>query len=73
MWKTRITELLGIDYPIIQGAMAYISESQLAASIYHAGGAGVIASGGFTVDEVQNYIHEAVSYTHLSLVSFCRI
>ena len=58
MWKTRITELLGIDYPIIQGAMAYISESQLAASIYHAGGAGVIASGGFTVDEVQNYIHE---------------
>ena len=45
MWKTRITELLGIDYPIIQGAMAYISESQLAASIYHAGGAGVIASG----------------------------
>ena len=48
MWKTRITELLGIDYPIIQGAMAYISESQLAASIYHAGGAGVIASGGFT-------------------------
>ena len=32
MWKTRITELLGIDYPIIQGAMAYISESQLAAS-----------------------------------------
>ena len=57
MWKTRITELLGIDYPIIQGAMAYISESQLAASIYHAGGAGVIASGGFTVDEVQNYIY----------------
>jgi enoyl-[acyl-carrier protein] reductase II len=58
MWKTKITELLHIDYPIIQGAMAYISESQLAASIYHAGGAGVIASGGFTVDQVQQYIHE---------------
>lgn len=58
MWKTRITELLGIDYPIIQGAMAYISESQLVASICHAGGTGVIASGGFTVDEVRNYIRE---------------
>ena len=58
MWKTRITELLGIKYPIILGAMAYISESQLVASICHEGGTGVIASGGFFVDEVQRYIHE---------------
>ena len=58
MWKTRITELLGIKYPIISGAMAYISESQLVASICHEGGTGVIASGGFSVDEVQRYIHE---------------
>ncbi|MBS6479839.1 MAG: nitronate monooxygenase [Dialister sp.] len=58
MWKTRITELLGIKYPIILGAMAYISESQLVASICHEGGTGVIASGGFSVDEVQRYIHE---------------
>ncbi len=58
MWKTRITELLGIKYPIILGAMAYISESQLLASICHEGGTGVIASGGFSVDEVQRYIHE---------------
>ena len=58
MWKTRITELLGIKYAIISGAMAYISESQLVASICHEGGTGVIASGGFSVDEVQRYIHE---------------
>ena len=58
MWKTRITELLGIKYPIILGAMAYISESQLVASICHEGGTGVIASGGLSVDEVQRYIHE---------------
>ena len=58
MWKTRITELLGIKYPIILGAMAYISESQLVASICHEGGTGVIACGGFSVDEVQRYIHE---------------
>ena len=38
--------------------MAYISESQLVASICHEGGTGVIASGGFSVDEVQRYIHE---------------
>ena len=56
MWKTKFTQLLNIDYPIIQGAMAYISDGKLAAAMSHAGCAGVIASGGFSPDEVRNEI-----------------
>ena len=41
-----ITEVLGIKYPIIQGAMAWISDAKLVAAVSNAGGAGVIATGG---------------------------
>lgn len=41
--KTRITELLGIEYPIVQGAMAWIAEHHLAAAVSKAGGLGIIA------------------------------
>lgn len=58
-WNTKITKLLGIDYPIIQGGMAYISDGVLAAAMNHAGCAGVIGSGGFTVDEIRDHIRQA--------------
>ena len=35
--KTRITELLGIKYPIFQGGMAWIAEAELAAAVSNAG------------------------------------
>lgn len=35
--KTRVTELLGIEYPIIQGAMQYMSLAELAAAVSNAG------------------------------------
>ena len=35
---TRITELLGIKYPVIQGGMAWVAESALAAAVSNAGG-----------------------------------
>ena len=44
--KTKITELLGIKYPIIQGGMAWTSDANLAAAVSNAGGAGIIATGG---------------------------
>lgn len=44
--KTRVTEQLGIQYPILQGAMAWISDCRLAAAVSNAGGAGIIAGGG---------------------------
>lgn len=46
MIKTRITEMLGIKYPIFQGAMGYISDYHLVSAVSNAGGAGVIATGG---------------------------
>ena len=58
-WNTKITKLLGIDYPIIQGGMAYISDGVLAAAMNHAGCAGVIGSGGFSVDEIRDHIRQA--------------
>ena len=44
--KTRITELLGIEYPIIQGGMAWVAEHTLAAAVSEAGGLGLIGAGG---------------------------
>ena len=44
--RTRLTALLGIKYPIIQGAMAWTSDANLAAAVSNGGGAGIIAAGG---------------------------
>lgn len=63
MWKTKITELLGINYPIIQGAMAYLSESNLVAAVCHAGGTGVIATGGADIDTVREQIRRTKDMT----------
>jgi enoyl-[acyl-carrier protein] reductase II len=40
--NTRITEMLGIEYPIIQGGMAWVAEHNLAAAVSEAGGLGLI-------------------------------
>ena len=42
--KTRITELLGIEHPIIQGGMAWVAEYNLAAAVSNAGGLGLIGA-----------------------------
>lgn len=62
--KTRITEMLGIKYPIIQGAMAWTSEAELAAAVGEAGGAGVIATGGRTTKWVCAEIKKAKQLTN---------
>lgn len=43
-WKTEVTELLGIKYPIIQGGLAYLAYSELAAAVSNAGGLGQITA-----------------------------
>lgn len=43
--KTRITELLDIQFPIIQGGMAWVAEHHLAAAVSDAGGLGIIGAG----------------------------
>ena len=61
--KTKITELLGIEYPIIQGAMAWIADGGLAAAVSEAGGLGIIAGGAAPVEYIREQIHRARSIT----------
>lgn len=61
--KTKLTELLGIKYPIIQGGMAWTSDANLAAAVSNAGGAGIIGSGGRTVEWTRDEVRKAKSLT----------
>lgn len=61
--KTKLTELLNIKYPIIQGAMAWVSEANLAAAVSNAGGAGIIATGGRNVAWIKEQIDLARTLT----------
>lgn len=54
--KTRITELLGCEYPIIQGGMAWIAEHKLASAVSNAGGVGLIAGGNAPIDYLREQI-----------------
>jgi nitronate monooxygenase len=51
MFKTKITEMLKIKYPIIGGTMMYITTPELVASISEAGGLGILASAMYTTKE----------------------
>lgn len=53
---TRLTELLNIKYPILQGGMAWIAEHKLASAVSNAGGAGIIAAGNAPADAIRNEI-----------------
>ncbi|MDE6426286.1 MAG: enoyl-[acyl-carrier-protein] reductase FabK [Ruminococcus sp.] len=55
--KTRITELLGCEYPIIQGGMAWVAENTLASAVSNAGGVGLIAGGNAPIDYLREQIH----------------
>ncbi len=50
-WKTRITEQLGIEYPIISGALLMLGRVELAAAVSEAGGLGMITAWGFKTPE----------------------
>jgi NAD(P)H-dependent flavin oxidoreductase YrpB (nitropropane dioxygenase family) len=64
MFETRITELLGIKYPIIQGGMVWLSRAELAAAVSDAGGLGIITSANFdSKDELRNELRRAKSLT----------
>jgi NAD(P)H-dependent flavin oxidoreductase YrpB (nitropropane dioxygenase family) len=51
MFDTRITKLLGIKYPIIQGGMVYLSQAGLAAAVSNAGGLGILTSANINTKE----------------------
>lgn len=54
--KTKITELLGCEYPIIQGGMAWVAEHKLASAVSNAGGVGLIAGGNAPIDYLREQI-----------------
>ena len=61
--KTEITELLGIQYPIIQGGMAWVAECHLAAAVSNAGGLGLIGAANAPAEWVREQIREAKKMT----------
>jgi len=61
--RTRVTELLKIDYPIIMGGMAWAGTPKLAAAVSEAGGLGVIGSGAMNPDELKRAIDDTRKLT----------
>ena len=61
--KTRITELLGIEYPIIQGGMAWVANANLAGNVSKAGGIGFIGAANAPAEWVREEIRKAKAIT----------
>ncbi len=61
--KTRVTELLGIEYPIIQGGMAWVAEYHLAAAVSNAGGLGIIGAASAPAEVVREQIRKTKELT----------
>lgn len=63
MIKTRVCELIGIEYPIFQGGMAWVSTGELAAAVSESGGLGIIGSGQAPADWLRQEIHKVKAIT----------
>lgn len=61
--KSNLCEILGIKYPIFQGAMAWVSDASLAAAVSNAGGLGIIAGGNAPGDIIREEIRKAKELT----------
>ncbi len=61
--QTRITKLLEIEYPIIQGGMAWVAEHHLAAAVSEAGGLGIIGAASAPAEVVREEIRKAKKLT----------
>lgn len=61
--RSQICEMLGIEYPIFQGAMAWIANASLAAAVTEAGGLGIIAGGTAPVDLIRSEVRKAQEIT----------
>ena len=58
MMKMKITELLSIEYPMIQGGMAWVAEYHLAAAVSNAGGLGIIGAAKAPAEWVREQIQK---------------
>ncbi len=62
--KTKLMELLGIQYPVIQGGMAWVAEYHLAAAVSEAGGLGLIGAASAPGDWVREQVRKAKELTN---------
>ena len=51
--STKITEMLGIRYPVFQGGMAWVADASIASAVSNAGGLGIIGCGPWDIDTIQ--------------------
>ena len=61
--KNRITELLGVKYPIVQAPMGWIARAQLASAVSNAGGLGIIETSSGRLDEVREEVKKMKTLT----------
>lgn len=61
--RTKVTELLGIEHPILQGGMAWVAEHNLAAAVSEAGGLGIIGAGGAPAGFVREQVRKVKAAT----------
>ncbi|MDN6195217.1 MAG: enoyl-[acyl-carrier-protein] reductase FabK [Atopostipes suicloacalis] len=61
--RTALTKLLKIKYPIVQGAMAWVADPDLASAVSNAGGLGIVGTGHDSVDLVREKVEEMKSKT----------
>jgi len=61
--NNRVRKLLGIDYPILQGGMAWVADAELASAVSNGGGLGVIAAGNMPPDLLEKEIRKVKSLT----------
>ncbi len=63
MIKSKLCDILGIQYPVFQGGMAWIADGKLCAAVSEGGGLGLIAAGGAPAEYVREQIHIARGLT----------
>lgn len=56
MIRNRITEMLGVEYPIVQAPMGWIARSRLASAVSNAGGLGIIETSSGALDEIREEV-----------------
>ena len=61
--KNRITEMLGVEYPIVQAPMGWIARAPLASAVSNAGGMGIIETSSGALDEVRQEIRKMRTLT----------
>jgi enoyl-[acyl-carrier protein] reductase II len=64
MLRTRLTELLGIDHPVVQGGMAWVATWELVVAVSEAGGLGILGAGNAPVDYVRSQVRTIKERTH---------